>query len=599
MRRREFLAAGVGLWPLLSTRWWPSAPEPLARAAVVIGVNKCGTLPVLRAADTGANAVGDWLQSEQFEVFRFVTPPVQLEPIKQAVFSLIHRGTLDQLVIYFSGHGFLKENSEMWMLSDAPRDPNAAVSLLESIDLARHYSGIKNVVFISDACRSATQSLQAQYVRGSLIFPTDSNTSTVRPEIDRFMAAGPGDSAFEVPVDASSKTFEGLYTSSFLDAFKHPRTEMVKAIGGIDVVPNRKLKDYLVDDVSKRASAKSIAVGQLPDAIIESGDETYIGRVLKSDTPPPPPPPPQATVTDVAERRLSRAGLSSMATPNRVLTDQQLNQVSEKSGFDEKRETILRAQAPPSFDTGTGFSVKGAMVVKAIAGAGVSARILPDRNRDDGTSLVGVNPQGRPASSLLLRFPDGSGTVVAALRGFIGALVVEDGRVTSLNYTRNGAGADEQRLAELRATVATAVRLGAFRIDGNADTRARNSRQLADRIRVDKGIDPTLGLYAAYAYAEAGVNDEVRSVQGFMRSDLDVDIFDVAMLSGDLAKGTDLRRIFPFCPMLSQGWGWLRVRGVDLPPALERARDYIRPSLWTTFDPKGTSIVEDFMRSTV
>ena len=565
MRRREFLAASVGLWPLLSTRPWASAPDPPLRAAVVIGVNKCGTLPVLRAADTGANAVGDWLESERFEVFRFVTPPVKLDAIKEAVFALVHRSTLDQLVIYFSGHGFLKDNSEMWMLSDAPQDPNAAVSLLESIDLARHYSGIKSVVFISDACRSATQSLQAQYVRGSLIFPTDRLTSNVRPEIDRFMAAGPGDAAYEVPVDASSKTFEGIYTSSFLDAFKHPRTEMVKAVGGIDVVPNRKLKDYLVDDVSGRALAKNIAVGQLPDAIIESGEETYIGRVVKSDAPPPPPPPPQATVSDVAQAKLSQAGLSSMTPSGRVLTDQQLNQISTKSRFDERRDTILRAPVTPSFETQTGFSVQGIRVGQAIAGAGMTARILRDGNGDDSTSLVQIDPKGRPASSLLLRFPDGSGTVVAALNGYIGALVVEGGRVTSLNYTPSQNNfrwnrADEQRLAALRATVATAVGLGAFRIEGNADTRARNSRQLADRIRVDKGIDPTLGLYAAYAYAEAGISDEVRSVQGHMRSNLEVDIFDVAMLSGDLAKGIEPKRTFPFCPMLSQGWGWLRVR---------------------------------------
>src|SRR5450759_1920849 len=41
------------------------------------------------------------------------------------------------------------------------------------------------------------------------------------------------------------------------------------------------------------------------------------------------------------------------------------------------------------------------------------------------------------------------------------------------------------------------------------------SSQLADSIRVLKGIDPTLGLYAAYAYAEADLLNQVRSVQEY------------------------------------------------------------------------------------
>jgi hypothetical protein len=110
-----------------------------------------------------------------------------------------------------------------------------------------------------------------------------------------------------------------------------------------------------------------------------------------------------------------------------------------------------------------------------------------------------------------------------------------------------------------------------------------------------KGIDPTLGLYAAYAYDDAGVSDQVRSVRGIMRGDLGVDLFDVAMLTGDLSGRTlgGPGGPYPFCPMLSQGFGLLRVRNVRLPSAVAPAADHLRRSLWTTFDREGMQIVID------
>ena len=114
-----------------------------------------------------------------------------------------------------------------------------------------------------------------------------------------------------------------------------------------------------------------------------------------------------------------------------------------------------------------------------------------------------------------------------------------------------------------------------------------------------KGIDPTLGLYAAYAYAEADLSNQVRSVQEYIHSDLGMDFFDILMLSGALsgAFGADDRnRPFPLCPMLSQGWELLRVKNVQLPKEIEIAHNHLRPALWTTFDPEGLEIVTNALR---
>jgi hypothetical protein len=157
---------------------------------------------------------------------------------------------------------------------------------------------------------------------------------------------------------------------------------------------------------------------------------------------------------------------------------------------------------------------------------------------------------------------------------------------------------EAKRLDELHATVATAARFGVFRIEGPKAARNSTAAQMADRIRLLKGIDPTLGLYAAYAYADAGLMEQVRSVRGYMRGDLGVDLFDVAMLSGDLSGKPpgDPRGPYPFCPMLSQGWALLRVKDVRLQEDVVPVRDHLRPGLWTTLDREGMTIAEKALR---
>jgi hypothetical protein len=109
-----------------------------------------------------------------------------------------------------------------------------------------------------------------------------------------------------------------------------------------------------------------------------------------------------------------------------------------------------------------------------------------------------------------------------------------------------------------------------------------------------KGIDPTLGIYAVYAYAEANLLEQVLSVQSDMTADLGADLFDVALLAdrltGQRIEGP-LNAIVPFCPMLTQGWQLLRVREVTLSEDVQRARDNLRPALWTTFGPRGMEFI--------
>ena len=61
----------------------------------------------------------------------------------------------------------------------------------------------------------------------------------------------------------------------------------------------------------------------------------------------------------------------------------------------------------------------------------------------------------------------------------------------------------------------------------------------------------------------------------------------------------DDRWTVPFCPMLSQGWGYLRAFDVVVPDAIESARRFLKPGLWTTFGPEGMDIIEAFARTQI
>lgn len=132
MRRRDFLAMGIAMTIAARTGIGRGAPSK-ASAAVVIGVDKPGNLPALRGAAAGARSVAEWLGGEGFEIRAFVDDgaPVTANSIYTAIADLVNRGTLDQLVVYFAGHGFIGNYAEFWMLSGAPENPNEAISLRE------------------------------------------------------------------------------------------------------------------------------------------------------------------------------------------------------------------------------------------------------------------------------------------------------------------------------------------------------------------------------------------------------------------------------------------------------------------------------------
>ena len=598
MNRRKFLSvSGAVLASILCPKL--SFALPVNRAAIVIGVDKSGTLPVLRAAASGSTAFADWLEREGFKVKRFIDGPnkkVRVDPIFEEVDRIVSSGIYEQLVIYFSGHGFLNGYRELWMLSGAPNNPNQAISLLECEHLCKR-SGIPNVVFISDACRSTATSLAADSVRGSVIFPSTSNSGSVVTKVDTFLATQQGDPAYEVSVNIASGNYHGIFTASFLDAYRAPDDKMVSIVDGVEVVLNRDLEDYLRRDVNRRAQVASIALEQRPESNVRS--KKYIGKVRRTGQTVTLPPS-ETTISEVTALAFNEKGFQNLAV-EKATNVNEIKSSDKVKIFAMAEEKIITAEqkAPKSFETETGFFVHGIDVAEVIMNPNFY-RAEMATNKEKGS--IRLHPNNSKPASLAIRFSDGTGTVVAALRGYIGTIVVDDGRVVSVTYRRSGSGlagsSEERRLLDLRRLVATSARFGTFRLSGRGNESEQRAKALADRIRMLKMVDPTLGIYAAYAYADADIPYQIRSVRDYMRHDINGQIFDVALLADALVNTPPDKRtgIAPFCPMLSQGWGLLRIANVSLHPDIDRARDYIEQALWTTFKKEGMDLVINAMK---
>ena len=89
--------------------------------------------------------------------------------------DLVDQG-VDQLILYFSGHGLWLKGYEVWLLSDAPETPFAAISVTSCIASARNGS-TPHVVIFSDACRVPARTMLEHGLEPVSFFLIESRTA--------------------------------------------------------------------------------------------------------------------------------------------------------------------------------------------------------------------------------------------------------------------------------------------------------------------------------------------------------------------------------------------------------------------------------------
>ncbi|MBA3342259.1 MAG: hypothetical protein H0T48_10520 [Gemmatimonadaceae bacterium] len=610
----------------------------MVRAGVFIGVDKSGDLQQLHDAAAGAKRMHDWAlaqgMTDKSHARLIIDGPrkkVKPDQIYDAIDKLLSGAGIDQLIIYFAGHGVNNNRNEVWLLSDAPVNPNAAVNVSGSVEIAR-YGVVDQIVVISDACRVAPQGIQALNVRGVDIFPNPGGSEHAR-EVAQFFACGLGNTAAETTNPAvAAKNYSALYTNALLDALsgKQPSVLDVSATPGdsAQYVWPRKLADHLEAEIPKRVKSLNLqtTVNQNPDAII-TFDATWVSRITGLAAPPPPPPPaamvppasPQReggprrrgggaargsrdtptaaklpTLKGVSERLASAAASGRVDAVNTQLDLAKLIDLPGTRGLIATVDDVAKPYGPDHFETQCGIKVRGARLVDFL--------LIHGRGELLGTAgdLLRIDSLNGKAASVLLRFEGNFGTVVAAIPEFLATVTVQDGDVVDVGYepSANTWRWDlfQQRAVELRtlrAVAASSSQHGRFRLD------QPDAAKIAKQMQYAKGIDPTLAVYAAYAYHDLRQMERIRDMAGYMRSDIGVALFDLELLGRRLVDKsvTANDAIVPFIPLLSQGWALLNANRVNLHPALEGIESTMRDSLWSLFDNAGLAKLSRALKS--
>lgn len=573
------------------------------RAAVLIGVNRTGGLPVLQDAANSAHRMEGWARAQGVEHVKVLTDedgtPVEISSIKRAIRDLNELGTVEQLIVFFAGHGINVNRGERWLLSDAPADPQAAVNVAGSAELAR-WGGIPYVVMISDACRTAAEGIQAQGMTGSEIFPNEEIAELELP-VDQFFACRLGRPSHEIADGATTaKEYKAIYTRALVTALEGADPAVLDPEG---YVRPRPLKKFLQREVAARLRALQLQTKliQVPDAHIASDERAWLSRVAER----PPARPAGGGVVVVGGDGAARPGadLRPLGPTARTVLDAMLHPILTDS-LDDFDSRLLESQqsdepglvdiatavetsafgfGPTRYETQCGFKVRGARVREAVAGR-LGAEQLDDE-------LVRIHTRGERGGNVLLVLDSGQGVALPAIAEFLAAVTVEGGEVVDVAYEPSEGTWRWQEFTHrarevraLRAVAASSSREGAFALEGE------DALEVARRMQYAKGVDPALAIYAAYTYAEHGRRDLVRDLHGYMRDDLGSALFDVALLARERPIGG--HDLLGFAPLLAQGWALLPASRVTLPASLHNLdRNVLPSSLWTMYDAAGVDAI--------
>lgn len=584
----------------------------MSRAAILIGVDRTGDLPLLRDAAKGARRVARWALSQGIGGDRLVVltdengGSVTIDAVKKAIDGMVDcDDPPDQLIVYFAGHGVNIGYSEYWLLSDAPRNSQAAVNVAGSEVLAR-YCGIAHVLMVSDACRTAAEGVRAQRITGSEIFPNESVSDFESP-VDQFYACALGRPALEVrDPKTSTREFSALYTDALLEGLSGRRHDLLEwsrdGAQAAAFVRPRKLKTWLAEAVRRRMDELDLQTRaiQVPDARITSDPQAWVARLLQADLPAPAPAIADDDRSGPARRSGTGSGVGTGRASGETVASASASLLRSAlrgaPGLARGAHTLAAAMladavektatpfGPDHHETQCGFKVRGARFVEAVSMVATTELFTAPGD------VVRVQPGPPQGASVLLVLDSGNGVLLPAVPQFLTALTLVDGELVDVAYEPsantprwNDFVPRAREVRTLRSIASASSRNGVFRLEGD------DALEIAQRMQFGKCADPSLAVYASYAYSHMRRKDLLLQMSRYMRAELGARFFDLALHAGELdgkRVGEEPGLLSPL-PLMTQGWALLGAHRVALPGGLEGLRSTLMPSLWTLFDRSG------------
>ena len=200
---------------------------------------------------------------------------------------------------------------------------------------------------------------------------------------------------------------------------------------------------------------------------------------------------------------------------------------------------------------------------------------------------------GGTNGSAVIALGGGACAALAVYRDLIGTVTVRDERIVQLSYWPAYDAPPDAIRRELSLISMAALR-------GRFEVAVGEAPGFADRLRQFKHADPTLGVFAAYAYHRAGRTDKILDMARYFREQYQPIPFDLYLLSGlsrdefesEFIAPTDLPVVIPSFPLLTQGWSYL-TDDSTFHPAVAVARETLARSLFAMPTGDGGKILMD------
>ena len=596
----------------------------MKRAAILIGVSHAEGLTKLHAVADGVKFMRQWALEQGMNEEHVITITdenggrVSGDDVELAVLDMLNDTGLEQLIIYFAGHGVTLDLGQVWYLSRALESASQAINVDATIKRAS-LCGLDHVVLISDACRTAPKTVQDMGTMGRPLF-SNPKAGAKRTFVDVFYATRLGAPSNEINNQESSEGYRAIFTDSLLHALRGKNSKICEddETLGTKVVRPWPLSDFLADDVPARYMKLTgdWSKTQEPESYIHSRE----GKNWISDVNLVQPTghesfdvPIETTDETLQIIRSARSAMEASGQlvkglirgPDHVLKDAVLNmvrarvealrEVEHEKEFEESTVELMEPFGPTGFESQCGFKIRGAKIVEVHCKK--HHRIHEDQQ------AVGIDT-AEPQSTLLV-FDNGYGTLLAALPEFVGSLTVSESRdssakskivlsdfhyepdVQSGRYSSFESSQD--RIRGLRAVIATSVQRGNFRLQGD------DAAELSRSMQLGKSIDPSLALYSAHGYSRLGGDERLEEMYYFMKNDLGRVPLDVGLLAEKMIdKELQSHEFVPFLPMLSQSWSLLPAYDVKFPNGLEGIdRHMVHGSLWTLYTPAGVELIRN------
>jgi hypothetical protein len=524
--------------------------------ALAIGVGAAPRLAYLAGALNGARSFHEWAGALGYQSTLLTDDdaPVTIVRLRQELTTLLAAGPCDRLLLYFAGHGLIREMEEgLWLLSDWDAELRAVE--VEGLKRRLFQYGIRQLGIFADACRSLPADVQAADLTPDRVLGRGPLAVTM-PDVDKFIATQDGAATFAIqgenPEDDrclfSGVLLEGLW-GALPDAYSTLPTFT-------DRVTSRSLGKFLKAEVPKRATFYGLSITPTVSPTFADGEDVYFQQVYTAKAPKLPAWPaslspkkgqgPAAPSSPGAMPPPARSAPPVFAVPGHIPAETAGDSppaappspspspapaVPAAPAIDQE----LREQHRPGhFETRAGFAVDG----EPVAAVWTLPGIFAERHGAPNWWRVGQHQgfQLQHPTPVLIEYANGNFGAVTALPGFIGSMLVRSRGAAAMIYRSMDAAFEPTTTAEK-----------AFRYLEKGSLRADDVADLAIALRQGKHADPVLGVISAYLYASIGDIDSIRAMAYYYIGYGQPIPYDIALLGQlpGLADPAGFRTIVP------------------------------------------------------